>query len=127
MKEKNRVRNVQFHFMVSPEERKQIEENMKLLSTENLGAYLRKMALDGYLIHLYLSEVREMIRLLRNATNNLNQIAKVANATGNIYGGEIKMMQERYELLWRSETFGTVQKPSETYPTESALKTDFSL
>ena len=102
MKEKNRVRNVQLHFMVSPEERKQIEENMKLLSTENLGAYLRKMALDGYLIHLDLSEVREMIRLLRNATNNLNQIAKVANATGNIYGREIKMMQERYELLWRS-------------------------
>lgn len=102
MKEKNRVRNVQLHFMVSLEERKQIEENMKLLSTENLGAYLRKMALDGYLIHLDLSEVREMIRLLRNATNNLNQIAKVANATGNIYGGEIKMMQERYELLWRS-------------------------
>lgn len=102
MKEKNRVRNVQLHFMVSPEERKQIEENMKLLSTENLGAYLRKMALDGYLIHLDLSEVREMIRLLRNATNNLNQIAKVANTTGNIYGGEIKMMQERYELLWRS-------------------------
>lgn len=102
MKEKNRVRNVQLHFMVSPEERKQIEENMKLLSTENLGAYLRKMALDGYLIHLDLSEVREMIRLLRNATNNLNQIAKVANVTGNIYGGEIKTMQERYELLWRS-------------------------
>ena len=102
MKEKNRVRNVQLHFMVSPEERTQIEENMKLLSTENLGAYLRKMALDGYLIHLDLSEVREMIRLLRNATNNLNQIAKVANATGNIYGGEIKTMQERYELLWRS-------------------------
>ena len=102
MKEKNRVRNVQLHFMVSPEERKQIEENMKLLSTENLGAYLRKMALDGYLIHLDLSEVREMIRLLRNATNNLNQIAKVANATGNFYGREIKMMQERYELLWRS-------------------------
>lgn len=102
MKEKNRVRNVQLHFMVSPEERKQIEENMRLLSTENLGAYLRKMALDGYLIHLDLSEVREMIRLLRNATNNLNQIAKVANATGNIYGGEIKTMQESYELLWRS-------------------------
>jgi len=37
------------------------------------------------------------------------------------------MMQERYELLWRSETFGTVQKPSETYPTDSALKTDFPL
>ena len=84
MKEKNRVRNVQLHFMVSPEERKQIEENMKLLSTENLGAYLRKMALDGYLIHLDLSEVREMIRLLRNATNNLNQIARYVNLNKSI-------------------------------------------
>jgi len=70
--------------MVSEHERDLIEQKMRQTGIQNMGAFLRKMAIDGYVVNLDLSDVRELISLLRNATNNLNQIAKRANETRNI-------------------------------------------
>ena len=67
---------------------------------KNRGAYLRKMALDGYIIRVDFSDIRELVRLLRNATNNLNQVAKRANETRSIYATDIKDLQDNYEKLW---------------------------
>ena len=58
------------------------------------------MSLDGYVIHLDLSDVREMTRLLSNATSNLNQIAKRANETQSIFESDIKDLQAHYDRLW---------------------------
>ena len=66
-----------------------------------LGAYLRKMAMDGYIIVIDLSDVKEAIRLLRINANNLNQYAKRANETGNIYLEDIKELQKAQEELWQ--------------------------
>ncbi len=62
---------------------------MAQMGTKRLGVYLRKMAIDGYVVKLDLPEVRELVSLLRYAGNNLNQLTKVAHTTGNIYGEEI--------------------------------------
>jgi len=67
---------------------------------KNRGAYLRKMALDGYEVRVDFSDIRELVRLLRNATNNLNQVAKRANETKSIYSSDIKDLQDNYEKLW---------------------------
>lgn len=75
---------------------------MRLVRTDNIGAYLRKMAIDGYVINLDLSEVRDMVKLLRNATNNLNQIARRANETGSIYEADIEDIRQHYEKLWQA-------------------------
>jgi hypothetical protein len=56
--------------------------------------------IDGYTIQLDLTEVRELNRLLRNATNNLNQIARRVNETRSIYGADIKDLQDRLDQLW---------------------------
>ena len=58
------------------------------------------MAIDGYCVKLDLSDVNEMVRLLRYAGNNLNQYAKKANETGSIYADDIRDLQERLEELW---------------------------
>ena len=47
-----RQREVQLKFRVTPEERGLIEQKMALLGTSNMAAYLRKMAIDGYIINL---------------------------------------------------------------------------
>jgi hypothetical protein len=60
------------------------------------------MALDGYIVKLDMDDIHEMIRLLRNATNNLNQIARQANSSGSIYGAEISAMQARQDEIWES-------------------------
>ena len=96
----NRKRNVQLHFMVTDYERSLIDEKMEQLGTKNLGAYLRKMAIDGYVIHLDLSDIRELVTLLRRTSNSLNQLTKRVHQTGNIYGEDIDSLRESYDRLW---------------------------
>ncbi len=96
----NRKRNVQLHFMVTERERSLIDEKMAQLGTKNMGAYLRKMAVDGYVIHLDLSDIRELVSLLRRTGNNLNQLTKRVHETGNIYKEDIEDLRQSYDKLW---------------------------
>lgn len=89
------------HFLASKEEVLRIRQKMDELGIRSMGAYLRKMALDGYCIHLDLEDVKEMVSLLRRCSNNLNQYAKRANETGSIYEADIKDLQNRLEEIWR--------------------------
>ena len=93
-------RDQDVHFLASKEEVQRIHEKMDELGIRSMGAYLRKMALDGYCINLDLQDVKELISLLRRCSNNLNQYAKRANETGNIYESDIKDLQERLEEIW---------------------------
>ncbi len=93
-------RNKRIHFLVSADEEERISEKMVSLGIRNRNAYLRKMALDGYCINLELTELKELVSLLRNCSNNLNQYAKRANETGNIYEQDINDLQERLEEIW---------------------------
>ncbi|MFI3325990.1 MAG: plasmid mobilization relaxosome protein MobC [Clostridia bacterium] len=98
----NRERNSQIHFMVTPEEKEMIEKKMELISTHNMGAYIRKMVIDGYVIKLEIDDIKELIRLLRISSNNLNQLSKRANETGNIYYEDIEDLKESYNKLWKN-------------------------
>lgn len=93
-------RNKRIHFLVSADEEKRISEKMASLGIRNRNAYLRKMALDGYCINLELTEVKELVSLLRSCSNNLNQYAKRANETGRVYEEDIRDLQERMEDIW---------------------------
>ncbi|MBO4336753.1 MAG: plasmid mobilization relaxosome protein MobC, partial [Lachnospiraceae bacterium] len=85
-----------------PEERKLIEEKMKLAGVKNMSAYIRKMAIDGYIIRLDLSELKEVTRLMRINANNLNQYAKKANETGSIYIDDINELKTQHEKIWQA-------------------------
>lgn len=58
-----RKRDIQLKVRVTPEERAMIEAKMAQLGTTNMGAYLRKMAIDGYVVKLDLPELRELVSL----------------------------------------------------------------
>jgi hypothetical protein len=64
-----------------------------------MSAYIRKMALNGYILHVDLSPVRELVSLQRRCSNNLNQIAIHANTYG-VYQSEISALQKDYAELW---------------------------
>ena len=64
-----------------------------------MGAYIRKMALNGYVLNVDLSPVKELVALQRRCANNLNQAAKNANTYGTIYPGEIAALKEDYSSL----------------------------
>ena len=85
---------------VTPQELERIKAKKEEVGIRNMSAYLRKMAMDGYCINLDIDDIREMTTLLRRCSNNLNQYAKRANATGSIYAEDIKDLQERLDEIW---------------------------
>ena len=95
-----RKRDVQLNFRVSPEELALIEQKMAQLGTKNREAYLRKMALDGYVVRLELPELKELVSLMRYSSNNLNQLARRAHETGRIYDADLEDISRRQEALW---------------------------
>ena len=96
----NRKREIMLRFRVTPEERSMIEKRMKQLGTTNMAAYLRKIAIDGYVVKLDLPELRELVSLLRRVRNNVNQIARRVNETGRVYDADIECVVENQERLW---------------------------
>lgn len=100
MKSVNEKRNVQLHVLASEKEVSLIKERMSLIGVSNLSAYLRKVAIDGYIINLGLKEVRELIRLLRICSNNLNQYTRKANETGSVYAADIEDLRLRLDKVW---------------------------
>lgn len=95
-----RKRTKHFHFMVTEEEAALIHERMEAIGVMSVGAYFRKMGIDGYFINLDLSEVRELVSLLRRCSNNLNQYAKRANETGSVYAADIEDLRIRLDEIW---------------------------
>lgn len=94
-----RHRCVHLNVMVTPEEQKLIYERMAEAGIRNMGAYMRKMALNGYVLHVDLADVRELVALQRRCANNLNQVAIHANTYG-VYPEEINQLQRDYAALW---------------------------
>lgn len=89
------------YIKIKPNEKEKIREKMKEAGIKNMSAYIRKMAIDGYVIRLDLSDLNEVARLLHINSNNLNQYAKQANTNGSIYYGDIQNLRRQHEELCR--------------------------
>nr|WP_242700861.1 plasmid mobilization relaxosome protein MobC [Faecalibacterium sp. Marseille-Q4137] len=76
-----------------------IRNKMEASGILSIGSYLRKMALDGYCLHLDLPQLRRMAYLLQMCSNNLNQYAKVANENGQIYTADLEDLRARLDEL----------------------------
>lgn len=95
-----RTRNVPVLFWVSPQETELIRQKMAQFGTDNLSAYLRKMAIDGYVLQLDLPELKELVSLLRRSSNNLNQLTRRVHETGRFYDADLEDLRQGYERLW---------------------------
>ena len=85
-----RKRTVQIKFRVTEAERDLILEKMKLVPTRNMAAYLRKIAIDGYIIQIDHADIKAMTAEIQKIGVNVNQIARRVNATGNAYQEDIR-------------------------------------
>ncbi len=84
---------------ISEDERNRIQDKMAEVGVRNMSAYIRKMALDGYCIHLDLKDIKELVSLLQRCGSNLNQYARRANTDGSIYEEDIKDLQEQFASI----------------------------
>ena len=98
----NRNRGILLKFYVSEKELEQIRMKMEQYSTNNLSAYLRKIAIDGYVVNLELPELGELVSLLRRSSNNLNQLTKRVHETGRFYDADLEDLRRDYDGLWEA-------------------------
>ena len=94
-----RKRSKQLKIWVSPEEQEMIHQKMAEFGTDNMGAFVRKMVIDGYIVKLDLPELQEIIRLLGSIANNVNQIARRVNAGGNVYKEDLEEVNANLEQV----------------------------
>jgi len=95
-----RARDIPLYVRVSQVEYDLIQERMSEAGIKNMAAFVRKMALNGYVLHVDLSPVKELVSLQRRCSNNLNQIAVNVNTYGGIYPQELTALQRDYSALW---------------------------
>ena len=97
----NRKRPIILRCPVTAEERALIEQKMAQLPTQRIGAYLRKMAIDGYFIYTDTTDIKAFTAELSAIGRNINQIAKKLNAGGPAYQSDIQEIRERQEQIWQ--------------------------
>ena len=96
MIEKEIIKAVRF----SPEEMRLVQEKMRQLGTSNFSAFMRKMAIDGYVVKLELPELRELVSLLRYSSNNLNQLTRRVHESVRMYDVDLEDIHRGQEQLW---------------------------
>ena len=96
-----RKRTVQIKFRVTEEERALIEQKMKLVPTRNMEAYLRKMAIDGYIIQIDHADIKAMTAEIQKIGVNINQITRRVNATGSVNQEDIEEIKGVLAEIWR--------------------------
>ena len=92
-------RSKYIHIRVTPEEVEQIKARMEDAGIKSMTAYLLRMALNGYVLVLDLSDLKEILRLLQRSGNNLNQYTKKANETGSIYREDIEELKSNQKEI----------------------------
>ena len=98
---KNRTRPARIEFRVTEQERQLIQKKMEQLGTKNMGAYLRKMAIDGYIIKVDYTEQKKLAAAISRVAGNINQICRRINQTGHFYEDDIVELKVKQCEIWK--------------------------
>ena len=93
----NRKRPIRVRTYLTEEELKMVHKRMAQMGTTNREAYMRKMALDGYILRLEIPELKEYVAMQRVHSKRFNEIAKRVNETGRLYPEDVAEMKEMIE------------------------------
>ena len=94
LKMANRERKNELKIYLSDDEQYILEQKVKVSGMKSKSAFLRRQILYGFVYDIDYSELREYNASLGRIGNNLNQIAKRMNATGNVYAVDVKQVKE---------------------------------
>jgi hypothetical protein len=96
-----RKREVQIKFRVTEFERDLIYEKMSLVPTDNMAAYMRKIAIDGYVLATDHSDIKALTYEIHKIGVNVNQIAHRVNANGRVHDRDLTEIKEALREIWR--------------------------
>lgn len=95
-----RTRPIRIEFCVTEQERQLIQSKMAQLGTKNMGAYLRKMAIDGYIIKVDYTQQKKLAAAVSRVASNINQICRRINSSGHLYTEDVAELKERQAEIW---------------------------
>ena len=95
-----RTRPIRIEFCVTEQEKKLIQHKMAQLGTHNMGAYLRKMAIDGYIIKVDYTEQKKLAAAVSRVAANINHICRRINQTGHFYADDVADLKARQAEIW---------------------------
>lgn len=98
---KNRLRNIDLHVMVTEEEKELILKRMNNIGVTNMGAFIRKMAIDGEIFLIDNMPLKEMNMNLTRVGSNINQITKRVNSTDRYYKEDFVEIKEMLDEIWQ--------------------------
>lgn len=96
----DRTRPIRIEFCVTEQEKRLIQHKMAQLGTRNMGAYLRKMAIDGYIIKVDYTEQKRLAAAVSRAAANINHICRRISSTGHFYADDVAELKERQKEIW---------------------------
>ena len=97
----DRTRPIRIEFCVTEQENQLIQRKMEQLGTKNKGAYLRKMAIDGYIIKVDYTEAKRLATAVNKVSANINHICRRINQTGHCYADDVAELKEGQKEIWR--------------------------
>ena len=96
----DRTRPIRIEFCVTEQEKRLIQHKMAQLGTGNMGAYLRKMAIDGYIIKVDYTEQKRLAAAVNRVAANINHICRRINSTGHFYADDVAELKEKQKEIW---------------------------
>ena len=99
----NRERKNELKIYLSDDEQYILEQKVKAYGMKSKSAFLRRQILYSFVYDIDYSELREYNAALGKIGNNLNQIAKRMNATGNVYAADVKQVKELMKQVWQTQ------------------------
>ena len=99
----NRSRKYGIVIHLSEDEKYILDEKTKCSNMTSRAAFIRHLILYGYVYDIDYSELQEYNDALARIGNNLNQIAKRMNATGNVYQADVNEVKELMQKVWHTQ------------------------
>lgn len=98
---KNLRRKHSLHLYLDDDELEILEGKCKLANIKNKSEYVRRMIVDGYILEVNFSELKEYNFLLSKVSTNVNQIAHRINETRSIFKTDIDEIKKEIDKIWQ--------------------------
>lgn len=107
-----RERQNELKIYLNNDEQYILEQKFKISGMKSKSSFIRHLILYGYVYDVDYEHLREYNTILARIDNNLNQIAKRMNATGNVYEADVKEVKELMKQVWQSQKSMLSKQPS---------------
>ena len=109
----NRTRKNKLLLYLSDDEKFILDEKWKLSGLSSRSAFIRMLIIYGYVFDVNYDELKEYCRQLSAIGNNVNQIVRRCQKTGNTYEEDIKEIKDLMEMTWRTQECMLSKQPLE--------------